>query len=136
MLHCKSSLKAVLCSWHLTLSEPKQQTKKLSSAKTFPKRRAVSAGAVKAPGRGSAGRLGSGDPCALPQPMLGPMDTTPSRALSFVEMVFRHSPPWSHHILPQPQILLGNSTARGKSSGSAMQSSTAPPCWQSSADLS
>lgn len=65
MLHCKSSLKAVLCSWHLTLSEPKQQTKKLSSAKTFPKRRAVSAGAVKAPGRGSASRLGSGDPCAL-----------------------------------------------------------------------
>lgn len=135
MLHGKSSLKAVLCSWHLTLSEPKQQTKKLSSAKTFPKRRAVSTGAVKAPGRGSAGRLGSGDPCALPQPMLGPMDTTPSRALSFVEMVFRHSPPWSHHTPATATNPPGQQHCSGEKL-SAMQSSTAPPCWQSSADLS
>lgn len=133
-LHCKSSLKAVLCRWHLTLSECKQQQKKLSPVKTFPNTRAVSAGAGKAPGRGSASvpALGSSDPwvpqrprqCWVPRPESPPN----SRALSFVQTLTTLSR--SRHCLPGPRTLLG------KSSGSAMRNSTAPACWQTSADLS
>lgn len=35
VLHCTNSLKVVLCRWHLTLSESKQQQKKLSPLKLF-----------------------------------------------------------------------------------------------------
>lgn len=96
MLHSKSSLKVVLCRWHLTLSESKQQQKKLFPVKTFPNTGAVSAGAVKAPGRGSAGVLAVW-PCWLPQCprtrwVPRPEPSSNSRALSFAEMLFRNSP--------------------------------------------
>lgn len=102
MLHCKSSLKAVLCRWHLTLSESKQQQKKLSPVKTFPNTRAVSAGVVRAPGRGSAGVPAVWAavipmPCWVPQPPRQcwvPWPGPPSnpRALNFAETLFSSSP--------------------------------------------
>lgn len=107
MLHCKSSLKVVLCRWHLTLSESTQQ-KKLSPIKTFPHTQA----SVSRSREGSwqrkcqrASSLGTGDPCALlgatvSQEMLYPQPEPPSnsRALNFVEILFRNSPYYHGHI--------------------------------------